>query len=78
MVKKRKHKKSRRFKKGTEIGDYHKGTGKRKFSGGFYTELYRGLNKTDAVKRKKILKKDGKKARILKKKDGYSVYYRKT
>ena len=67
----------RRYKVGTEIGIYSKGTAKRQFKDGLHNLLYQGQTKKRAHSIKRILKKSGDNAHVLKKDDGYSVYYKK-
>ncbi len=73
MTKKRK---SKKYKIGTEIGNRYQGTGKRKFKEGFFTELYYKETKKKAYDVRRVLKKMGHRVHILKKEDGYSVYYK--
>jgi len=67
-------KKHKRYKIGVEIGDFYKGTAKRKFVDGFYDELYRGEPEVRARLIKAVIIKTGNKVHIVKKKRGYSVY----
>jgi len=69
-------KKSKSYKIGTEIGNFNKGTAKRKFTDGFYNELYRGETKNRSKLIKQTLKRAGHDTHIIKKDKGYSVFYK--